>query len=122
MIGMLKGQIEDKKGTSLVIMVSGVGYLVQVPIKTATQIKINQTLKLFIHTVVREDELSLYGFITQAELNLFEMLLGVPGIGPKTALTIVDRGVNNIEEAITQARIADFRRKDRKSIKTHSHR
>lgn len=108
MIGFLSGQVKTKFVSSLIILTGGVGYEVLVPVSTFNQIKVNDLLELFIYTHVREDALALYGFRTQEELALFKMLLGVSGIGPKTALLVIDKGVKEVKEAIFKADVDFF--------------
>lgn len=86
MIGFLSGTVHTKVGESVVLLVNGVGYLVYVPLNTLSTLKIGQLIDLYIHTHVKEEALDLYGFKTQGELGLFKIVLGVSGIGPKTAL------------------------------------
>ena len=94
MIGKLTGAFGGTTREGAVIIdVGGVGYLVHVPAGVLATIK-NGELSLFIHTAVREDALDLYGFPTEEELAFFKQLMGVSGIGPKTALGILN--VSNI--------------------------
>jgi Holliday junction DNA helicase RuvA len=70
--------------------VSGVGYEVRVPLSTFYGIpEIGGEVNLYIHTHLREDSLSLFGFLTQAEKDMFLLLMGVSGIGPKLALAVL---------------------------------
>ena len=87
MIGFLSGLLKSLRGQQAIIVVNGVGYTVSVP---ASQIPaIGKNIDLFIHTHVREDSLALYGFTDEACLDLFEKLISVSGVGPKSALAIV---------------------------------
>ena len=70
--------------------ISGVGYLVHVSFDTLSEASESSELSLWIHTVVREDTLDLYGFLTEQELVFFKLVIGVSGIGPKGALSILD--------------------------------
>ena len=90
MIARLFGRIADKQPNRLIVDVSGVGYDVQVPLSTyyATS-DVGGEMALRIHTHVREDQLSLYGFATDLELTMFEKLIAVSGIGPKLALSVL---------------------------------
>ena len=108
MIGALNGIILDKRNETLLIMVGGVGYVAYATPTTLMDAKLHAEIFLYIHTVVRENALQLFGFATSAELTLFELLLGVSGIGPKTALHILDRGVPAIEIAIRNADVSFF--------------
>lgn len=90
------------------MMVGGVGYVIFPPLKLLARIHQGDSLTLYIHTHVREDNLSLFGFATLEELELFELLLSVSGIGPKTALTVVDRGVDHVRQAVAAADVSFF--------------
>lgn len=90
MIGKLKGIVDYFGDSYLVLDVNGVGYKVscnEVMLAKASGV---ETLELFIHTHVKEDQLTLIGFGTQNELELFEMLISVSGVGPKAALNILN--------------------------------
>src|SRR5438105_15116775 len=87
MIARLRGRIAGRAGTGLIVDVNGVGYLVHaIP---SVQRLGDGEVTVEIHTVVREDALQLYGFATAEERELFELLLGVSGVGPKVALAIL---------------------------------
>jgi Holliday junction DNA helicase RuvA len=86
-IARLRGRIAGRAGAGLIVDVGGVGYLVNA---TPTAARLGDgEVTIEIHTVVREDALQLYGFATAEERELFELLLGVSGVGPKVALAIV---------------------------------
>jgi len=86
-IAQLRGRITGRAGAGLIVDVNGVGYLVNA---TPTVQRLGSgEVTIQIHTVVREDALQLYGFATADERELFELLLGVSGVGPKVALSIV---------------------------------
>ncbi len=89
MIGSLKGKITHKSANYIILETSGVGYKVFVPLILLASFKVGQELSLVIHTYVREDQLTLYGFPTLPELEFFELLLTVSGVGPKSALGIM---------------------------------
>lgn len=108
MIGKLTGIIDDNKTNPLIVDVAGVGYLVSVPEKFLASIKLGRPHTLFIHTHVREDALDLYGFSTAQEIALFNLLLTVSGIGPRTALLVVDRGVDLVETAVRKSDVDFF--------------
>ncbi|OGE64955.1 Holliday junction DNA helicase RuvA [Candidatus Daviesbacteria bacterium RIFCSPLOWO2_02_FULL_36_7] len=103
MIGFLSGAIHSKFTNQIILLVSGVGYLVTVPPSYLNLLKVSAQTELFIYTHVREDTLDLYGFSTKDELELFKLTLTVSGIGPKTALLVVDKGVGKVEQAIKNA-------------------
>lgn len=89
MIAKIKGKIEYLKSNYAVVDVNGVGYKIFVTIYTFGKLAGKQEVDLFIHTHVREDTLALYGFITSEELEMFELLLSISGIGPKAGLGIL---------------------------------
>lgn len=92
MIAALKGRIEQKLEDAALVDVGGVVYRVNT---SATTLDVlgdhGETTRVFTHLYVREDQLTLYGFATPEELRLFEVLIGVSGIGPKLALAILSR-------------------------------
>jgi Holliday junction DNA helicase RuvA len=86
-IARLRGHISGRAGSGLIVDVNGVGYLVNA---TPSVHRLGDgEVTIEVHTVVREDALQLYGFATADERELFELLLGVNGVGPKVALAIV---------------------------------
>jgi holliday junction DNA helicase RuvA len=90
MIALLRGTLVDKNPSRLIVDTAGVGYDVQVPLSTFYVLGEPGTpVTLRIHTHVREDVIALYGFATPLELNLFERLIGINGIGPKLALAVL---------------------------------
>ena len=89
MIATLRGEVSQIEENALVLEVGGVGLRVFVPAPVRTRLKPGEVILLFTHLVVREDALTLYGFETQADRELFNMLLGVDGVGPKVALSVL---------------------------------
>ena len=108
MIGQLTGAITRTNRNPLIIDVGGVGYLVHVTSKLAGAIESGKQYTLLIHTHIREDALDLYGFKEENELVLFNLLLTVSGIGPKTALLVVDRGAGATENAVKEGDVDFF--------------
>lgn len=97
MIGYLNGEIVFQKNGLVIININGVGYKVFIP---KPKIKLSN-VKLFIHQHIKEDADDLYGFETTQELDFFELLLSVPGVGPKMAMNILRSGnVSAIKNAI----------------------
>lgn len=88
MIASLFGSIKTLKQDRLVIDVNGVGYLVQISLKTSSQLSIGRDVQLFTSLVVREDAMTLFGFLTESEQELFELLQTVSGFGPKVSLAV----------------------------------
>src|SRR3982750_1908745 len=90
MIAVLRGNLLEKHPSRLIVDVHGVGYDVQVPVSTFYQAgEPGADVTLRIHTHVREDQIALFGFATALEHDLFERLIGVNGIGPKLALSVL---------------------------------
>ena len=90
MIARLAGTLFEKHPSRVVVDVNGVGYDVQVPLSTFYGLgEAGAAMALRIHTHVREDAIALYGFATALELELFERLIAVSGIGPKLALAVL---------------------------------
>lgn len=86
MIGYLRGKAIILLSDCAVIDTNGVGYRVFVSASTRAHIRLNEDVSLFIHTSVREDAITLYGFFSEAEYKAFTLLISVSGIGPKLAL------------------------------------
>ena len=90
MIGFLRGQILEKQPNRVVVDVNGVGYDVHVPLSTYYLLgEEGAEVGLRIYTHVREEALQLYGFLTDLERQLFERLIGISGIGPKLAVSVL---------------------------------
>ncbi len=90
MIAHLRGKLFSKHPNQAVVEAAGVGYDVNITIPTFSGLpNLGSEVALFIHTHVREDALSLFGFLRAEEKQLFEKLLSVSGIGPKLAITIL---------------------------------
>jgi Holliday junction DNA helicase RuvA len=109
MIGLLRGRLLEKRPNQVILDVGGVGYLVAIPLSTFAALgELHAEVTLLIHTHVREDALSLYGFLSQREKHLFELLLGASGVGPSLALKILS-GMN-VEELVPAIRTGDLAR------------
>ena len=92
MIGSLRGRVSgDEVGGTLLIDVAGVGYEVTVPAGTLGRARRSggDEVELLVHTHVREDALDLFGFASEHERWVFRLLIGVPNVGPKTALGVL---------------------------------
>lgn len=89
MISSLTGKVKHLTTSNLVVDISGVGISVNVPARVAAQSKVGTAIELYTYLVVREDALTLYGFIDLIDRNFFELLLSVTGIGPKVAQAIL---------------------------------
>jgi len=103
MIGSVNGVVKGAIRDTLIVDVAGVGYRVAVPVATLTNAKEGDPLFLWTHLAVRENAEDLYGFETREELSWFEMLLSVSGIGPKSALSILNSvDPKSLQEAIAR--------------------
>lgn len=108
MIGYLTGKIVSKKPTQILLDVNGVGYLVNISVNTFEKLSEDgERASLFVHTSVKEDSIDLYGFFTSAEKDMFEILIGVNGIGPKLAQSILSGiQIDELKDAITNGNIS----------------
>jgi len=107
MIGFLTGKIISAKPTQLLLDVNGVGYSVSISINTFEKISGKDTASLHIYTNVKEDSISLFGFFTEAEKDMFEILISVSGVGPKSALGLLSGiSVENLKHAIIEENVA----------------
>ncbi len=89
MISSLTGKVKHISASNLVVDISGVGISVNVPARILAQVSIGSVVELNTYLVVREDALTLYGFLDLSDRNFFELLLSVTGIGPKVAQAIL---------------------------------
>jgi Holliday junction DNA helicase RuvA len=107
MIGSLRGKLLEKRPNQVLLDVGGVGYQVQIPLSTFAGLgALHAEAMLLIHTHVREDQLSLFGFVTAREKQCFELLLSASGVGPSLALKILS-GMS-IEELVPAIRKGDL--------------
>ena len=90
MIGFLEGTVRTLRPGFAIISCSGVGYKVAATKQALVGLKVGATASLWTHLAVRENALDLYGFANEEELRFFDLLLTVSGIGPKSALAILD--------------------------------
>jgi Holliday junction DNA helicase RuvA len=108
MIGALTGIVFSKTQNAVLLMVGGVGYAVSVPERVGQILGAGQKHTLYIHTRVEDERIALYGFPTSGELALFELLLTVSGVGPRTALAIINRGESPVRKAVQESDVAFF--------------
>ncbi len=109
MIAYLRGRILDKHPQRVIVDVGGVGYDVQVPLSTFYNLgDAGADVTLRVHTHVREDALSLFGFTTALELELFERLIAINGVGPRLALAVLS-GIE-AAELVRAVRLQDVAR------------
>ncbi|MCI0330661.1 MAG: Holliday junction branch migration protein RuvA [candidate division Zixibacteria bacterium] len=111
MIAHLSGRIAEKTPTSVVLDVSGVGYICEIPVSSFKQLPaVGESVKLLTHFHVTADAHKLFGFYTPEERELFTHLISVSGVGPKMALTLLS--------GATVAEIADWIRKGKTELLT----
>ncbi|MFH1186659.1 MAG: Holliday junction branch migration protein RuvA [Candidatus Levyibacteriota bacterium] len=109
MIGSLKGVIEILDHPYALINVNGIGYKVLLHGTLLSGLKLNDSIKIFTYTHVKEDALELFGFSRFEDLKLFENLISVSGVGPKTAISIFSCGTREeIIEAIVKGDVSFF--------------
>src|SRR6202451_2148328 len=108
MIGSLRGTLVEKRPNQLLLEVGGVGYQVQIPLSTFALLgPLHAETLLLVHTHVREDQFSLYGFLTVCEKQCFELLISASGVGPSLALKILSGiGIEHRVPAIRKSDIA----------------
>lgn len=111
MIASLTGNVVELTYNSAVIEVGGVGYLVNITSDTASQLLVGEKTTLKTVLVVREDSLTLFGFLGTDELTIFELLLSVSGVGPKSALSVMgELSVAEIVSAVVSEDDESFRK------------
>jgi Holliday junction DNA helicase RuvA len=110
MIASLRGTVQSTSLNSLVLDVSGVGYLVQVTPALAMSSSIGQEISLVTAFVVRDDAFTIFGFATGEELRTFELLLTVTGVGPKLAMSVIHQlGVDALSDAVASENDGAFK-------------
>src|SRR5246127_3733888 len=109
MIAQLRGTLADKRPNQVLVDVCGVGYLVHIPVSTFYALgDLHSNVTLLIHTQVREDAISLYGFLSSREKHLFELLISASGVGPVLALKILS-GMS-VDDLVPAVRSGDLAR------------
>ena len=109
MIAQLRGALGDKRPNQVLVDVGGVGYLVHIPLSTFYALgDLHSTVTLLIYTHVREDAISLYGFLSAREKHLFELLISASGVGPVLALKILS-GMS-VDDLVPAVRAGDLAR------------
>lgn len=103
MFGYISGTIKDILNDKLIVLTeSGVGYAMHYPPKSG--FLVGQQVELYLYTAVRENEISLWAFVKSRDLRMFELLLGVSGVGFKTAYVLVSEiGIDGLSRCIMQA-------------------
>ena len=110
MISFIRGEVVESTENFVVIDCNGIGYKVLCGSNTAGALGIGLTTTVFTEQVVREDSMNLYGFLDRKDRDLFLLLCSVNGVGPKSALSILDElGHIGVVEAVNQANDSAFR-------------
>ena len=102
-IGRLRGKVLERTANSVVVDIHGVGYLVQVTSQTV--LPEGSDVDLHIHTHVREDAITLFGFVEPSARQLFHLLIGVPGIGPVKAMGILETPVADFVQLVLKREV-----------------
>lgn len=103
MIAFLKGRLAHREPTYVIIDVNGVGYHIHISLHTSSDIKDKENILLYTHLNIREDAHVLYGFSTEAEKRLFQLLISVNGVGPSTAIVMLSYlSVGELKTAIVR--------------------
>lgn len=90
MYAYIKGTLEDKSNTYVVVECMGIGYKIFMSNTSISNLgELGEKVKIYTHYYVREDNISLYGFLSNEELRMFELLLGVSGVGAKSAIAML---------------------------------
>lgn len=89
MFSYIKGSVEELGEEYIVIEHNGIGFYIMSSLKVISSLKLGQSIKIHTHMNVREDDISLYGFLTKDELTCFRQLINISGVGPKVALSIM---------------------------------
>ncbi|MBN1439646.1 MAG: Holliday junction branch migration protein RuvA [Anaerolineales bacterium] len=103
MIASIRGGVQQTGDSWIIIDLGGLGVRVSVPAPLAARARAGQDLALFTHLLVREDALALFGFDTPDQLSFFELLLGISGIGPKVALSLLSHfSTDTLRQAVAR--------------------
>ncbi len=101
MIGYIEGTVRAVHDTHCLVLTGGIGYKIFVSKETLARLELGEPAQFWTYLAVREDALDLYGFVSETEKRFFELLLSVSGIGPKSALGILDiAAVETLRSAI----------------------
>lgn len=101
MFGHITGKIFDLKGTRTIVNAHGIGFVIHSTPSYLSKLRLGSEVSFWTHTAVRENSIDLYGFETEEELRIFELLITVSGVGPKSGLAILSvAGVKSITEAV----------------------
>lgn len=111
MLGFVEGKVISKsmETSQAVVLCTGIGYEITLSKQTLESTHLNSNVSFWIHTHVREDAFILFGFFSEAEKQLFRILIGVSGLGPKTALSLLsEHGSEKLIQLIIHKRISEI--------------
>ncbi len=110
MYGKIKGVVDEVEGNFVLVRLnSGMCYKIYAPSRTLNGLKPESNITLYLYTHVREQEISLYGVLTKEELNIFNILIGISGVGPKLAMNILGFAqIKELFQAIQNQNLAYF--------------
>ena len=109
MIGYLRGTVSRKQSNTVFMDVNGLGYRLQMPLSQMDQLpRKGEELLVYTHLIMKDDSLSLYGFIEERALDIFRMLLAVSGVGPRLALNILS--VVPVDDLVQSISVGDSSR------------
>ena len=96
MISYIYGTVEKIQEELVVIESNSIGYGIYTSLNTIDNVNLKEEIKIYTHMYVREDKINLFGFLTEEELNMFESLIKISGVGPKAAIAILSISSINI--------------------------
>lgn len=101
MFEFLRGKVRSKKADYIALDVNGVGYRVYITLKSYEKIVVGQEIEMYIHSIIKEDSFKLVGFLEERERTMFELFIGISGIGMSLALSIMSSfSIDNIREIV----------------------
>ena len=102
MFSYISGKLMERTPAEAVIEAGGVGYSLLIPLSTYSALpEVGETVALKVHLQIREDAWQLYGFAVQEEKNVFKLLIGISGVGPKLAIAVLSGiGIENFKKAV----------------------
>lgn len=100
MISYLKGQVKFLQKDAVVVVIDNLGYEVFMPAPALERLKVGAEIELYTHEYIREDSRELFGFLTRDEHALFDDLMKVSGVGPRTGLHVLSLGAERVRKAI----------------------
>ena len=107
MITRIRGRLVEKSPTELVVDCNGIGYCINISLNTFSKLSDKESIELYTHLIIKEDSHSLFGFLTKAERELFQLLISVSGVGASTARVMLSSlSPSEIISAIANERVS----------------